>query len=196
MRTLLVAFALALSAPALAGRPTPPALPTEHADDFASGDVVLVDDPNDGDAMYAYLSIDAPRDKVWEALNNPALIESSSSTITQCKPYQDETASAVRTIKLHYILSVAWSEVTYYIHRQHHIGENYLEWTLDRDKQSDILVADGYYVLEEPSPGKTHLIYWSKSVSGRKVPAWIRDMLTGRALKGWLDTVKSTSEGA
>lgn len=195
MRTLLVAIALLLTTPALGGKPTPPAMAAEHAEAFERGDVVLVDDPQDSDAMYAYLSINAPRETVWKALNDAALIESSSSTITQCTPYVDETEGGVRTIKLHYVLSVAWSEVTYYIHRQHHIEENYLDWTLDKDKTSDILVADGYYVLEELGPSRTRLIYWSKSVSGRRVPAWVRDLLTGRALKGWLGTVKSTSEG-
>ena len=190
-----LALGLTLSLPAFA-RPSPPAPTAEQAAEMAKGEIVLVDDPTDDDSMYAYMTIDAPRETVWKALNDAALIESSSSTITQCKPYVDETASGVRTIKLHYILNVAWTEVVYFIHRQHHVDEHYLEWTLDKDKESQLVVADGYYVLDEPSPGKTTLIYWSKSDSGRRVPGWIKDLLTGKALKGWLETVRTTSEGA
>jgi hypothetical protein len=194
MRTLLVAILL-FAMPAMAAKPAIPALTEDESAAIANGEVVLRDDPSDAEAMYAFVEIAAERSKVWKALNDADLIESSSSTISQCEPYADVTDAGVRTIKLHYILNVAWSEVVYYIHRQHHTTEDYLEWTLDADKTSDIVQADGYYVLSERND-KTLLVYWAKTNSGRKVPAWIKDMLTGRALKGWLDTVKTTSEGA
>ncbi|MCO4743384.1 MAG: hypothetical protein KC912_01260 [Proteobacteria bacterium] len=193
MRILLAALLL-FALPAMAAKPAIPSLTEDESSAVAKGDVVLRDDPNDPQAMYAFVEIAAERSKVWLALNDADLIESSSGTISQCDPYTDVTENGVRTIKLHYILNVAWSEVVYYIHRQHHTTEDYLEWTLDPDKTSDLVQADGYYVLTERD-GKTLLVYWAKTNSGRRVPAWIKDMLTGRALKGWLDTVKTTSEG-
>lgn len=195
MRFLLTAI-LFFALPAFAGRPSAPVLSTDDAASVASGNIVLIDDPNDDEAMYAYMDIAADRETIWKALNDADLIESSSSTITQCDAYSDLTDAGVRTIKLHYVLNVAWSEITYFIRRHHHTDENYLEWTLDPDKESELLLANGYYMLDDQGAGKTRLTYWSKTQSGRRVPAWIKDMLTSRGLKGWLDTVKTTSEAA
>ena len=193
MRTILTALLLAVGSPALAA-PHAPVLTESEQATVGKGDIAMRDDPADSDAMYAFMSITAPPEKIFAALNNPELIASSSSSITGCTPYEDVTEEGVRKIKLHYTLQVAWSEVTYYIAREHHVAEGYLSWTLDPNKQADIVQADGFYVLKPQDDGSTLLVYWAKTISGRKVPGWIRDMLTGRALKGWLEAVKKESE--
>ena len=196
IKRFLLSALLLLALPAFAGRPDVPALSVDDAASVAAGDIVLIEDPNDDEAMYAYMDIAADRDTIWKALNDADLIESSSSAVTQCNAYSDLTHAGVRTIKLHYVLNIAWSEVTYYIRRQHHTNEHYLEWTLDPEKDSEILLTNGYYVLEDQGASKTRLIYWAKTQSGRRVPGWIKDLLTNHGLKGWLDTVKTTSEAS
>ena len=193
MRLLLAVLFMSLGSPVFA-RPLAPSLTESETATVQKGDIAMRDDPSDSDAMYAFMSISASPEDIFAALNNPKLIASSSSSITGCEPYGDVTEDGVRKIKLHYTLQVAWSEVTYYIAREHHINEGYLSWTLDPERQSDIVQADGYYVLKPQEDGTTLLVYWAKTVSGRKVPGWIRDMLTGRALKGWLEAVKKESE--
>ena len=70
-----------------------------------------------------------------------------------------------------------------------------MTWSLDPSKNSDLLHTSGHYVVAEGrTPGTVLLSYKTQADSGRSVPRWIQQMLTGRALKGYLGHVKTIAE--
>ena len=90
---------------------------------------------------------------------------------------------------------VAWTDVSYYVLRDFRPTEGWMTWTLDPDQTSDLLHTSGHYVVAPAkAPGTVLLSYKTQADSGKQVPQWITQMLTTRALKGYLEHVRKASE--
>ena len=195
LRALLVFAALLTSAVAVA-KPTALEPSEKEWVQIEKGEVVSRNAPElDPPGAYAWVLIEAPPEKVWDVLNDPSEAAAASGAVESVTTYIDEPTAHGKKIGLHYVLNVAWTEVTYYVIRDFRPKEGWMTWTLDPDKESDLVHTSGHYVV---APGKREgtvlLSYKTQADSGRSVPQWIQQMLTGRALKGYLGHVKKIAE--
>ncbi len=183
-------FAVLMISVALA---TPTAEPptTEEWQRIEAGEIVVRGAPNlDPPGAFAWVQLDASPDRIWQVLNDPALTASSSSAITSCSRYRDDQTPHGRAIGLHYVLNIGFTEVTYFLLRDLRPDQGWMTWELDPDHESDLVSSTGYYVLTTGRrPDTLLLTYKSQADSGRSIPRWIQQFLTGRALRGYLSAV-------
>lgn len=144
---------------------------------------------------YGWVEIKAQPDTIWAVLNDPAEAAAASGAAESVETYVDEPTEHGRKIGLHYVLNVAWTKVEYHVLRDFRPGEGWMTWTLDPAKQHDLVHTSGHYMV---APSKTDgallLSYKTQVDSGRNVPQWIQNLLTGKALKGYLGHVKKIAE--
>ena len=188
MIALLTALALAA--------PTPMAPTEAEWAKIQKGDVAVRSAPElDPPGAYGWIEVKAKHETVWRVLNDPKEAAAASGAVESVDVYVDEPTATGRKIGLHYVLNVAFTEVSYHVLRDFRPSENWMVWTLDPDKKSDLVVTSGHYVLAEGrTPGTLLLSYKTQVDSGRSMPKWIQQMLTGRALKGYLGHVKTIAE--
>lgn len=190
---LLCAFVTSL---AWAGAPEP-VMPTEAEwSKVVTGAVVSRNAPElSPPGAYAWVEVKASSDKIWDVINDPAEAAAASGAVESVDKYLDEKGPEGRRIGLHYVLNVAWTEVSYHVLRDFRRDQGFMTWTLDPSKKSDLVHTSGSYVIKEGrTPGTVLLIYATQTDSGRNVPTWVTNMLTGRALKGYLGHVKTIAE--
>ena len=163
---------------------------------IAAGDVVVRNAPElDPPGAYAWVEVKAEPGALWNVLNDPAEAAAASGAVESCETYINEPTSTGKKIGLHYVLNVAWTQVEYHVLRDFRPGDGWMTWTLDPDKKSDLVHTSGHYVVGEGrTPGTLLLSYKTQADSGRNVPQWITNMLTGKALKGYLGHVKTIAE--
>ena len=161
-----------------------------------AGQVVTSPLPDlDPPGALAFVEIQATPDQVWAALNDPEETVEGTPSVTACTRYKLEQTATGQSIGLHYVLSVAWTEIEYLVLRDLRPAEGWMTWTLDPDKDSDLVHTSGTYrVLPGRSPDHQLLVYVSQVDSGRRVPAAISNFLTGRALKTYLGHVQTIAE--
>jgi len=144
---------------------------------------------------FAWVEIEASADDIWAVLLDPAQAVEASGSVTSCKMYRDEPNGAGRTIGLDYLLTVAWTDISYHVLRDFQPGEGWMTWTLDPAYDNDLVSSSGFYRID---PGHTagHLLlsYRTQADSGRRIPAWIQQFLSGKALKGYLGFVQKKAE--
>ena len=142
-----------------------------------------------------FVEIEAPAATIWSVINDPKETVASSGSVTSCERYLREDTPTGESIGLHYVLNVAWTEITYSVLRDFRPSEGRMTWSLDPSKANDLAHTSGLYTLHPGrSPGHTLVIYVSQVDSGRRVPAAISQFLTGRALKGYLKHIQVASE--
>ena len=183
---------------AWAGRPAIPEMSESEVQKLSQGKVVIRDDPGPSDltGVQGLVEIAASREAIWDVLLDLELIRDANNSVKSLDGYRDEVGpDGTRYIGLHYVLGVMMTEVEYYTLREFHREEDYLTWALDPDFDSDVKATQGHYVLYPgKTPGTQLLVYLTRVDSGRKIPAWIQEYLTGRTLKSYLDFVKTASE--
>ena len=142
-----------------------------------------------------FVEIEAPAQTIWAVINDPKETVASSGSVTSCERYLRQDTPTGESIGLHYVLNVAWTEISYYILRDFRPSEGKMTWTLDPAKRSDLAHTSGLYVVQPGrSPDHTLVVYVSQVDSGRRLPAAISQFLTGRALKGYLKHIQTASE--
>ncbi|MFT4625901.1 MAG: hypothetical protein ACI8PZ_004572 [Myxococcota bacterium] len=185
--TLLAAAALAVTA-------TPPTEAEWAA--ISAGSVVVRPAPElTPPGAYAWVEIEAAPEAIWSTLNDPTVAVAASNAVSSCEATLDEPTSSGRRIGLHYVLEVAWTEVEYHVIRDFRPGDGTMTWTLDGSKTNDLVSSEGSYVLAPGrTPEHTLLSYASNADSGRNIPQWIQNLLTGKALKKYLGHVQMVAE--
>jgi hypothetical protein len=196
-QSMLMLMVIALLTASIAWAKPVPTEPTEDEwKSIIAGEVVTRPAPElTPPGAYAWAEIEATPDAIWNVLIDPAEVAASSNTVTSCELYRDDPHAAGRFIGFHYVLNVAWTEVTYFILRDFRPSEGYMSWTLDPSKTSDLAVADGFYLVKPGrTPGHNMLYYTTLTDSGRKVPQWLQTWLSSKALRGYLAHVKNIAE--
>lgn len=144
---------------------------------------------------YGWVEIEATPDQIWAVLNNPSVAVEASGAVTSCDKYLDEPTATGRRIALHYVLNVAWTEVSYHVMRDFRPGEGVMTWRLDDTKDNDLVSSSGHYVLlPGKTAGHTLLVYQSQADSGRRIPQWIQQSLSQRSLRKYLSFVRDAAE--
>ncbi len=189
---MLTSFALAsaLAAPATVD-PT-----TEEWGKLQAGEVVVRSAPDlVPPGAYGWVEVKATDPVIWDVLNDPEVAKGAGGAVQSVEKYLDESVAGSRKVGLHYVLNVAWTEVEYFVLRDLRPAESRMTWTLDPSKASDLVATTGSYLLASGrTPGTRLLSYATQTDSGRNVPQWIQDMLTGKALRGYLGHVDATAE--
>lgn len=149
------------------------------------------------DGAYGWVEIAASPERIWAALTDPALAVSSSSAVKECTAYLDEPLpGGGRRFGWAYVLNVALSEVRYHVIRELRPAEGRMSWTLDPGRPNDLVHSVGFYALAPGrTEGRTLLAYQSQVDTGRRIPAWIQQFLSGRALVSFLGKVRDEAEG-
>lgn len=144
---------------------------------------------------YGWVEVKASDAVIWEVLNDPAVAKGAGGAVQSVEKYLDQSSGDTRKVGLHYVLNVAWTEVEYFVLRDLRVSESRMTWSLDPSKTSDLVATTGTYLLSTGrTPGTRLLAYATQTDTGRNVPQWISDMLTGKALRGYLGHVDATAE--
>ena len=200
LRSLCVVLLAALPIVSFAARPEKPALSADEVEKITAGKIVIrSDDSVEGlTGVEGFVEIKAPAAEIWKVLLDTDLIQEANGSVKSLVTYRDEPApNGGRAIGLHYVLTVAWTDVSYHTLREYRPTEDYMSWTLDKSFENDIEDTQGAYVVwPSTTPDTVLLAYATRVDSGRKIPAWIQEWLTGRSLKGYLKFVKVYAEKA
>lgn len=169
------------------------------ADEWAklqAGEVVVRSAPDlVPPGAYGWVEVKASDAVIWEVLNDPEVAKGAGGAVQSVEKYLDQSTGSSRQVGLHYVLNVAWTEVEYFVLRDLRPAESRMTWTLDPSKSSDLVATTGsYHLTAGRTPGTRLLSYATQTDSGRNVPQWIQDLLTGKALRGYLGHVDTTAE--
>lgn len=184
------------TAAAAQAAPTAVAPTADEWKKLEKGEVVTRNAPDlSPPGAYAWVVVEAEPAEMWAVLNDPSQAVEASGSVDSCERYLDEPTPNGRKIGLAYTMTVAFTEVKYSVVRDFRPDAGWMTWTLDPDRTHDLKESTGHYVVE---PGKTEgtllLSYQTQTDIGRNVPTWVTQMLTGRALKGYLEHMKTVAE--
>lgn len=174
--------------------PDPVKLTAEEKAQLAKGEAVLRQSKDEsGGAGVAIQVIDAPTSVVWDTILAYDKYKDWVDNVKSCKVYKKSGI-------LWYVQMTSkfmWVSSTLYTVNRIRKKMNYMSWTLDRSRTSDVRDMIGYWlVLESPdNPNQTRLEYSTELVLGG-VPDFIVNILTKDALVDGTAWVKLRSEEA
>ena len=119
--------------------------------------------------------------------------------IKSCKDYEiysDTTTGGTRTISAYWQLKVMGTEIVYNLHYNYEAAGSYLWYTLDTEKDSDLVICDGsYQVIPSPiNDGGSRFIYTIHTESARSLPESMKSWLAERSLKDFLEKIRNRSQ--
>ncbi|MBJ96324.1 MAG: hypothetical protein CMP23_17830 [Rickettsiales bacterium] len=181
-------------------KPTLPQLTAKEEARLAKGKLVLRTERGESDGsglITGVIEIEATADKVWSLLSRFELVPEASKAVKGVHRYDDGTQMGKQagSVGIEYTVKVAWVTIKYSIHHDLQPAQHYLHWTLDKNRENDILKTDGSYsVWPGASPGKVRFLYITEVDTGRNIPDWIEEELTESSLKRFLVFVKKRAE--
>ncbi|MCB9796706.1 MAG: SRPBCC family protein [Alphaproteobacteria bacterium] len=210
MRALLLLLSLSL-APALAGDaakphphqgklaayPVPPkavALNAAQEAAFRRGEPVYtqMEGGNQGRGAAVFL-VDAPPAKVWATIRDFSSYPGWIDGVSECGVYKTEGDH----VYARFLLSRMGISVEYFVDHLAPAGADYMTWTLDYSRESDLDDSVGAWrVTALPDdPSKSRVEYSVDLMVSGWVPGFIRDMVVDQGLKDATGWVKVQSEG-
>lgn len=178
--------------------PVKPVLPTLTADDLAkladgkSVQKQMESEGSSGGRGLAVQDVKASPDIIWSRILALEKYPEWVSNVTECEIYQ-KTANQV---KARFVLNATVMSVEYFIDHTYYPENNYLTWTLDYSKESDLDDSVGFwYVMPiKEKPGWSRL-YYSVDVKLKGwIPGFIKNMITKSGLNKATSWVKEESE--
>lgn len=182
-------------------RAAPPQLsePTEAEwTELLQGEAVARGDTSMAPAgAWAWVEVEAPAAEIWKILTDPAESVAASSSVTAVTLYREEARpGGGRLLGYRYDMTVAWTDIHYHVLRELDPAAGHMTWSLDPTMSSDLIVSQGHYALR---PGRTsgHLLlhYKSQADSGKKIPTWLQQWLSNKALVDYLEFIRDRAEG-
>lgn len=173
----------------------PPAVPLSSDDlaKLAAGQMVMkqVQRGNGGHAV-AFQDIKATPEKIWSKINNHAMYPQWVSGVKSCSDYRKEGPYTWTAFGL----SVLGTSVDYFIKHTFVPSQNYLTWTLDYTRQSDLDDSVGYWRLTplSASPPSTRLEYSVDIRFKGWIPGFAQDFIANKGLTDAVSWVKKQSE--
>jgi hypothetical protein len=198
MRTILTTVTLATLALLLLGAAPPlPEVDEAEEEKLAAGKLVLRSGI-DGNPwkMLGIIEINATPERCWKEILDFDARLAENGAAKAYDMYRDETAGDVRTMAARWDLKILGQEITYYNIYVYDESDSHLTFYLDSDEDSDIVKADGDYVIV-PSPineGGTRFFYFIEMDSGRNMPDSFREFLSNHSLKEMLKAIKTRAE--
>jgi hypothetical protein len=178
--------------------PTPPTAPTLTTDELAKlleGEVVRKQTQGDsGGRGIAVQDIHATPEVIWSKIldypNYPTMVDG----VLECEQY----AQSGSELKARFKIGAMGTRVEYYIDHEIHTDANWMTWTLDYTRESDLDDSVGYWLIEPLTdrPGYSR-VYYSVAVQMRGwVPGFIESMIARKGLTQATEWVKAESESA
>lgn len=173
----------------------PPAV-TLSADELAkldAGQLVMkqAQTGNGGHAV-AFQNIAATPDRIWSKITNYAMYPTWVDGVEKCTVYKTEGSY----IFADFALSVMGIGVEYFIKHTYKPSENYLTWTLDYSRQSDLDDSVGYWRLTPitADPPVTRLEYAVDIRFKGWIPGFVQTYISSKGLTQAVAWVKKQSE--
>lgn len=193
MRIVLLSCYLLLSNTiAYAAPPSPPSISEDEAKQIAKGQVVIQHEQS-GQAgrATAILWVEASPRRVLDEVMDLEKRQDESSVVTGVTRYRHDPSPEV--IGATFTITVMGSNTVFHLLYQCRRDAGYCTFALDPSKKSDLISADGYYLVRPEGTG-TMLFYASRSNTGRNVPGWIARWLAGSSLKGQVQAIRDRAE--
>jgi len=175
----------------------PPAVTLSAADlaTLQAGKMLMkqVQRGNGGHAV-AFQDIRATPATIWSRITNYGMYASWVNGVKSCSIYRREGSR----IFAQFDLSVMGIGVTYFINHNYQPASNYLTWTLDYTRQSDLDDSVGYWRLTPLSadPPLTRLEYAVDVRFKGWIPGFVQDFIANKGLSDAVSWVKKQSEGS
>ena len=204
------ALALSLAAPAVAADanephphqgslspyPTPPApvsLDAAQEATYLSGKPVYtqVDSGNQGRGVAVFL-VDASPEKVWSTIESFSSYPSWIDGVKTCEVYQ---TSGDHTF-VRFVIGKMGMSIEYFIDHQRPAGAEWMTWTLDYSRHSDLDDSVGMWRVTplEGDASKSRVEYSVDVGVDGWVPGFIREFLVDQGLKDATSWLKTQSE--
>ena len=175
--------------------PTAPALDASELAKLAEGDSIRKQTRGEGGGRgIAVQDIHASPEQIWSKIldygNYPNMVDG----VLECETYETGT----NDVKARFKIGAMGTRVEYYIDHEVHTDDNWMTWTLDYTRESDLDDSVGYWIVEPVAdrPGYTR-VYYSVAVQMRGwVPGFIESMIARKGLTQATEWVKRESEAA
>lgn len=210
MRSMLLAWALTLAAPALAadansphphqgvigafsGKPAKPALTESDIATLSTGKPVLKQiREGKGGRGIAVQDVHATPEQVWSRITSYGNYPEWVDNVKECAPYATEGEH----LKVRFVISALMVNVEYYIDHIYAPDQGYMTWSLDYTRESDLDDSVGFWVVEPiaDKPGWTRVFYSVDVRIKGWVPKAIENMIAKQGLTKATSWVKRESE--
>ncbi len=160
--------------------PPPPELAEDEERRLAAGKVVVqtgLEPARPGGVRNRTVAeIDAPPEAVWAALLDFQARVPENRPLRRVEIYEDQWEGTQLRRKARWELKIFGIEIVFHNAYVHDKDLNYLEWTLDTERENSLLYSWGsYQVLPSAiNRGTSRLVYVSETDSGRKLPKWLK----------------------
>jgi ribosome-associated toxin RatA of RatAB toxin-antitoxin module len=176
------------------GTPPQVELTDEDLERLGKGKLVMkpMQDSDTGGRGLAVQDIHAGTDVVWSRIVAYDRYPEWVNYVSECEIYEQSGDH----IKARFVLKGFGFEYEYYIDHIYRPSENYMTWTLDYSRQSDLNDSVGYwYVAPHPDKAGWSRVYYSVDVQVKQnMPGFIADIATRTGLKEATSWVREQSE--
>lgn len=176
--------------------PERPPLTAEDLATLAEGDSVMKQhkDADSGGRGVAVQDINAPVEIVWSKITDYSAYPVMVENVKECESYEVKDDH----IRTRFVISAMLMNVEYFIDHVYKPQENYLTWTLDYTRESDLDDSVGFWWVEaiEDKPGWTRVFYSVEVKLRGWIPAAVENMIAKQGLPKATAWVKRESEKA
>lgn len=148
---------------------------------------VVVRSPTDEGLLIGAVDIDAPTERVYDAvLDFDARIENVGAikSIEVYAPMTDPKGLGAK-----FELSILGTAVEYSLRYETDPAHTWVTFALDPEREHDLVSSTGGYHIT-PSGDGQRLIYWAQTDAGRAIPGFIRNTLSNRSFKNQLGAMR------
>ena len=181
--------------PAFTGIPPLPALTADDLTTLASGKAVLKQEPDEGGnggRGVGIQDIHATPATIFSKVLNYPMYPQWVDGVYECGMYKEANGHQY----VRFVIGKMGIKYEYYIDHTIHTDQNYLTWTLDYTRQSDLDDSVGFWYAQPlaDKPGWTRVYYSVAIKLTGWVPGFVEDMLTKRGLIQATEWVKREAE--
>ena len=175
------------------GEPPPIALSSGDLAKLTAGEIVLKQQQvASGGRGVAFMNIAAAPTRIWSKVTDYAHYPQMVEHVSACGNYR----VAGHDMYTRFVLDVMGIDVEYYIHHDVHTEANYLTWTLDYSRKSDLDDSVGYWRVTPlaATPPVSRLEYSVDIRFKGYIPGFVQDMISKKGLTDATSWVKRESE--
>jgi len=176
------------------GAPPPVVLSAADLTTLSAGKVLLKQQQMEsGGRGVAIMNIKATPTKIWSKVVDYAHYPTMVDKVAECGNYRVSGEDTYTR----FVLSVYGTEVEYFIKHTYRPDQNYLTWTLDYARKSDLDDSVGYWRVTPitADPPLSRLEYSVDIRFASYVPGFVQDIIAKKGLTDATSWVKRETEG-
>ncbi len=176
------------------GAPPPVVLSAADLTTLSAGKVVLKQQQvESGGRGVAIMNIKATPAKIWSKVVDYAHYPTMVDKVAECGNYR----VSGENLYTRFVLSVVGTEVEYFIKHTYRPDQNYLTWTLDYSRKSDLHDSVGYWRVTPlaADPPLSRLEYSVDIRFSGYVPGFVQDIIAKKGITDATSWVKRETEG-